>query len=158
MALARAAQLAEAEAITALINLAFQGEKFFIDGDRIDGATVRSFFKKGAFLVIDAAGRLVACVYLEPRGSRCYLGLLSVDPSMQGQGLGGGLVAAAEDYARAQGCDVMDLRVVDLREELPPYYRKLGYVQTGTSPFTSGAETKLPCCFIEMSKSLSCSH
>jgi len=48
----------------------------------------------------------------------------------------------------------MDLRIVNLREELPAYYRKLGYVETGTEPFPDGEPTKLPCYLICMSKEL----
>jgi GNAT superfamily N-acetyltransferase len=151
---ARLAEPAEAEAITAIVNLAFQVEKFFIDGDRIDCAQVRELFKKGWFLVIDAEDTLAGCVYVEPRGSRAYLGLLSVHPGLQGHGLGAQLVAAAEGTARARDCHAMDLRIVSLRRELPPFYRRLGYVETGATPFTPGAATKLPCHFIEMSKPL----
>ncbi len=150
----RIAEPAEAEAITALINLAFQVEKFFIDGNRIDCAQVRELFRKGRFLVTDGEDALAGCVYVERRGARAYLGLLSVDPSQQGQGLGARLVAAAEEHARAQNCEAMDLRIVNLREELPPFYRKLGYVETGGTPFTPDAGTRLPCHFIEMSKPL----
>ena len=151
---ARLAGPADAEAITAIINLAFQVEKFFIDGDRIDCAQVCELFKKGWFLVIDGEDALVGCVYVEPRGSRAYLGLLSVHPLLQGCGLGAELVAAAEETARARNCEAMDFRIVNLRSELPAFYRGLGYVETGTTPFTPGTATKLPCYFIEMSKRL----
>jgi hypothetical protein len=48
----------------------------------------------------------------------------------------------------------MDLRIVNLREELPPFYRKLGYSDIGESPWPADVPTKLPCHFIEMSKAL----
>jgi len=48
----------------------------------------------------------------------------------------------------------MDLRIVNLREELPAFYRKLGYMETGTEPFPSDLDTKLPCHFVNMSKPL----
>ncbi len=43
---------------------------------------------------------------------------------------------------------------MNLREELPAYYTKLGYAETGASPFPAEVQTKLPCHFIEMSKIL----
>ena len=94
-------------------------------------------------------------MYLERRGGRAYLGLLSVDPHRQRTGLGRTLVAAAEDRARALGCAHMDLQIVNLRAELPAFYAGLGYSETGTSPFPAEVETRLPCHFVVMSKKLS---
>jgi predicted N-acetyltransferase YhbS len=150
----RRATEADAPALTALINLAFQVERFFLDGDRLDLAEVLDRLKKGHFLAEEAGGRVTACVYVEPQGVRCYLGLLSVDPGVQRAGLGKRLVSAAENFARAAGCRHMDLNVVNLREELPPFYRKLGYAERATSPFPADVYTKLPCHFIRMSKAL----
>jgi hypothetical protein len=48
----------------------------------------------------------------------------------------------------------MDLQIVNLREELPAFYRKLGYEETGTAPFPTDVVTKLPCQFVKMSKVL----
>ena len=144
----------EAEAIAALINRAFVVEKFFIDGDRIDVAEVRERSRQGWFLTIGSEGALHGCVYVERRGSRAYLGLLSVDPARQGTGLGARLVAAAEDHARAHNLDAMDLNIVNVREELPPFYRKLGYVESGISPFEPEGVTRIPCHFVKMSKVL----
>ena len=76
----RIARLEEADAITALINLAFQVEKFFIDGDRISVAEVRSLLQKGWFLVMEAGNALCGCVYVESRGPRGYLGF-AIDSS-----------------------------------------------------------------------------
>src|SRR5579872_1699615 len=115
------------EELVRVINLAFQVEKFFIGGDRINAAGVHDFMAKGEFLLAEGG-----CVYIEPRGPRCYLGLLSVDPAMQGTGLGRRLMLAAENRARELGCEAMDLRVVNLREELPAFYRHMGYVDNGT--------------------------
>ena len=150
----RPAREDEAERVTALINEAFEVEKFFIDGDRIDLAEVRSLSEKGAFLVAVNGGAVSGCVYVEGRGDRGYLGLLSVDPVVQGTGLGSRLVAAAEDHCRSRGCRFMDLNVVNLREELPPFYCKLGYIEQGTAPFPADAPAKLPCHFVKMSKPL----
>jgi ribosomal protein S18 acetylase RimI-like enzyme len=62
------------------------------------------------------------CVYVELRGDRGYFGMLSVDPSRQGRGVGRRLIDRGR-YARANGCTAMDIRVVNLRTSLPPFYR-----------------------------------
>ena len=145
---------ADAEAICALVNAAFKVERFFIDRDRIDPGKVREMLRNGKYLLAEDNGALIACVYVELRGKRAYFGLLGVDPSRQGQGLGRKMVAEAEDYARAAGCELMDLRIVNLRTELPPFYRRLGYVETGTEAFAADAKPSQPCHFIRMSKPL----
>jgi hypothetical protein len=48
----------------------------------------------------------------------------------------------------------MDLRIINVRQELPSYYRKRGYAETGTAPFTPGLNPKVPCHFVQMSKPL----
>jgi len=150
----RIALSAEAEALTRLINLAFLVERFFIDGDRITIPEVQERLQKGSFLVADEDGVLAGCVYVEPRGDRAYLGLLSVDAARQGGGVGRKLMTAAEDHARTLGCGAVDLTIVNLREELPPFYRKCGYAENGTAPFTQGVASKQPCHFIRMTKQL----
>jgi GNAT superfamily N-acetyltransferase len=85
---------------------------------------------------------------------RAYLGLLAVDPAHQQSGLGSILMDAAEDYCRGLGHKFMDIKVVNLREGLFGFYRTRGYVETGTSTFPAEVETKVPCHFIDMSKSL----
>jgi GNAT superfamily N-acetyltransferase len=150
----RTAQEADADALLQLINRAFQVERFFLDHDRIGLPGVQQFLQRGTFLIEQEAGVPVACVYLEVRADRGYFGLLSVDPARQRLGSGKRLIAAAEDYCRQAGCAFMDLQIVNLREELPAFYQKLGYVETGTAPFPADIVTKLPCHFVTMSKPL----
>jgi len=150
----RLATEADAETLLSLINRAFDVERFFIDADRLRLDEVYERLGSGCFLMLEQDGAAVTCVYLEQRGERAYLGLLSVDPKRQGQGLGARMMAAAEEHCRRQGCRHLDLRVVNLREELPPFYRKFGYVEIGTSPFPPEEPVKMACHFIEMSKEL----
>jgi predicted N-acetyltransferase YhbS len=150
----RTAGPADASAITAVINAAYQVERFFIDGDRTSEDEVRRYMAKGAFLVAEEDGRPAGCVYIEQRGDRGYFGLLAVDPAQHGKGLGRTLVEAAEERLRRAGCIAMDISVVDLRTELPPFYRRLGYVETGTAPFPDPEKATRPCHFILMSKPL----
>jgi len=150
----RVAKGCDIEPITDLINTAFAVERFFIDGDRIDAEKVRDLFGKGKFLLAEDAAGLAGCVYLELRGERGYLGLLSVEPDRQQAGLGRRLAIAAEEHLRAAGCLAIDLAVVNLRPELVPFYTRLGYRETGVAPFPPEKSTKLPCHFITMAKSL----
>ena len=146
----RRAEPSDAPTLVIIINGAFRVERFFIEGDRIDIDQVRELLGKGEFLIAEDTG----CVYVEPRGTRCYLGLLSVNPAVQGTGLGRKLLTAAEQRARELCCEFIDIRVVNLREELPPFYRRLGYVECGTSEFTPGVPTLMPCHFLHMFKPL----
>ena len=151
----RVGEIHDAEAITALINLAFRvAESFLMDRDRIDLESVQSLLQSGKFLLADHGGAVAGCVYVELKAERAYLGLLSVDPEHQKAGVGSRLMNAAEDYCARAGCRFMDLQVINLRQELPLFYRNRGYVETGTAPLTPGLRPKLPCHFVKMSKQL----
>jgi len=151
----RVATAADAEQITAVINAAFRiVEEFFFDRNRITLAEVQESFARGVFLVACDDDVVSGCVYIEPRGERAYLGLLSVDPARQQAGLGSRLMTAGEEYCRAHGAQFMDIYIVNLRTELPAFYRQRGYVENGTTPFPPDVPTKQPCHFINMSKPL----
>ena len=144
----------DAEDIARLVNAAFRLERFFIDGDRTNPDKVLALLQKGKFLLAENTGAITGCVYVELRGERGYFGLLAVDPSKQGSGLGSRLVAAAEDDCRAAGCRFMDLTIVNLRTTLPGFYRHLGYVENGTEPFSPDQRATQPCHLIKMTKPL----
>ena len=139
-----------------VINEAFAIETF-LDGTRTDEVRLSALMERGSFLVTEEdAGQIVASVYLEIRGSRGYIGMLAVDPALQGKGVGRAMIQAAEEHCRAYGCIEMDLVVLSLRPDLPPRYRKLGYMETGTEEFTSTRRLKegVQCHAILMSKAL----
>ena len=150
----REAVPADVERIAALVNRAFLAESWFKSTDRTNAAQVRELLSKGVFLLLEEEARLLACVYLEPRGDRVYLGMLSVEQDMQGRGIGRGMMQAAEEFARRAGHVAIDLRIVHVREELPPYYRGLGYVEAGTEPAPDFPGVKIPIHFLLMTKSL----
>ena len=112
---------------------------------------------KGCFLVADdGRGHIVASVYIELRGRRGYFGMLAVDPSWQRKGLGRMMAEAAENHCRQRGCNAMDIAVLSLRPELPPYYRKLEYIETGTEEFHPSRPLRagVECHCVRMSKAL----
>lgn len=154
----RIAAVEAAGAIAALTNIAYRVEAFFIRGDRVSEAEVKARMAAAgaAFLVVDGTqpGQLDGSVYVELRGDRGYFGLLSVHPDRQGAGLGRRLVEAAEAHARAAGCTALDIDVVNLRTELPPFYRRLGFQEVGTAPFPAPGKLSQPIHLVLMSKAL----
>jgi len=150
----RMADPEDAENIARLVNAAFRPERFFIDADRTNPEKVRALLQKGKFLLAEEVGALAGCVYVETRGERGYFGLLAVDPALQRSGLGSRLVAAAEEYCRAADCHFMDLTIVNLRRDLPAFYHRFGYAESGTLPFPSDQHPSQPCHLVIMSKPL----
>ena len=150
----RTATVEDVEGIVGLTNRAFAVERVFLDRDRIDGGSVRESLENGTFLVGENShGSLVASVYLEQRGNRGYFSLLAVDPTHQRSGLGRRMVDAVESHLRFLGCHALDMRVINLRAELMPFYRRLDFVEVGVEPFEDPS-LRRPAHFILMSKSL----
>jgi GNAT superfamily N-acetyltransferase len=144
----------DAETLARLINAAFVVERPIFDCDRTNPDGVRAFLERGEFLVAEDSAGFAGCVYVEIRGDRGYIGLLSVDPPRQGSGLGRKLMDAAEEFFRQASCIAVDLRVVSARTPLLAFYRHLGYAETHTTDLPAAAQLKVPCRFIHMSKRL----
>jgi predicted N-acetyltransferase YhbS len=156
----RVAASADRPLLIPLINAAFALEDFF-EGTRTGEERLEAMMRKGDLLAAeDDSGRLLGCVYTElrpnPSGTRGYLGMLAVDPARQGAGLGMRIMEAGEDHLRRQGCEAVDITVLSLRPELPPVYRRRGYVETGTEEFhtTRPLKSGVECHCIVMSKQL----
>jgi len=145
----------DASDIIPIVNAAFAIETF-LDGTRTDEERMTEMMNKGTFLVAEDDDVIVASIYVELRGERAYFGMLAVHPSQQGKGLARTMIEAAEDYSRRHGCRVMDITVLSLRPELPPFYRKFGYRETGTEEFRPSRPLKgdAECHAIVMSKDL----
>ena len=144
----------DVNALAVLVNAAFRVEQPFIEGDRTNPDGVRAYMVRGKFLLAEDCSSLAGCVFVERRGDRGYLGLLGVDASRQGTGLGRKLMDAAENFFREAGCISIDLRVISARTPLPAFYRHLGYVETGSAPFAPDVPAKVPCHYILMSKTI----
>jgi len=145
---------ADSDSIARLVNTAFLVERFFIERDRTNPATIRSMMTKGKFLLLEDGRTLVGSIYAELRGERGYFGMLSIDPSCQGKGLGHQLVRAVEKYFLDAGCKFSDLKIVNVRGDLHDLYHRWGYVDTGSDVYDDPTPTKIPVHFINMSKSL----
>jgi GNAT superfamily N-acetyltransferase len=156
--IARAATLADVNDLVRLINLAYVVEAEIFRSDRTSDADVRDRIARPNAVILafdDAAGTagtLAGSVYVELRGDRGYFGMLAVDPSQQGRGLGRALVRAAEEYARGRGCTRMDLDVVDLRSGLTSFYGSLGYTAVGEAPYPHPEDTMVPVRLVRMTR------
>ena len=163
----RSATSQDAPALAELVNQAYAIEAFFVEGDRTDAAEIERMLARGTFVVLEHAGGLAAAVYVAHAGAPAsdrdtgtpriveggYFGMLSVLPGLQGLGLGTRLVRIAEAMCESAGCIEVNLRIINLREELGRWYRSLGYHEVGTTPYEH-RPVKQPCHFVEMRKSL----
>lgn len=155
---ARPATTGDIPEIVRVTNAAYRVEDFFIDGDRTNAEEIgeKMTTPGTGFLVVDApsGSSLAASVCVEIRGDRAYFGMLAVSPSHQKQGLGRILIDAISAHARHNGCVALDIDVVNLREELPAFYKSMGFIEGGTAPFYKRHKLKQPVHLLLMSKTL----
>ncbi|GAB3753561.1 GNAT family N-acetyltransferase [Spirosoma pomorum] len=143
-------------ALVQLINQAYRGyrsrlgwttEADLIDGTRIDEPALRTLLDNpaGQLIIGRYDEQLISCVYVEKQLDSLYLGMLTVDPQTQGQGIGKQMLAAADRYAEEQGCSAITMTVVAQRPELIAWYERHGFRPTGeTLPFPKGVRFGVP--------------
>jgi GNAT superfamily N-acetyltransferase len=137
------ATAADLPTLHALVERAYRGETAragwsheadLLTGDRTSVAELQSFIDAGDHLLVWRDGVTIrACVRLVRLSEElAYLGMLTVDPALQGDGLGKRLLAAAETYARdVLGAFRMEMQVFSRRRELLSFYDRRGYRPTG---------------------------
>jgi predicted N-acetyltransferase YhbS len=76
-------------------------------------------------------GELLGCVFLRQDDEGLYLGMLSVWPKLQTQGVGKTLIWMAEEHAHKLGVHRIHMHVITARTELLEWYYRRGYVSTG---------------------------
>jgi GNAT superfamily N-acetyltransferase len=150
----RNAEPRDLEAIVRLVNRAFVAESPYIEGERINTDTVREMWTRGKFLLGEDDGTLSACIFIEPRGQTAHLGLVSVEPGRQREGLGAQLMAASEAQCRAAGFHELELRFINHRTELEYFYTRMGFVRSGVTEAAVAARVKVPFHFVQMTKPL----
>ncbi|UOQ53951.1 GNAT family N-acetyltransferase [Hymenobacter cellulosivorans] len=151
------ATAADVSALVAFVNSVYRGETsrqgwtteaHLLDGPRIDAESLLELLRAEAATLLmarNSAGELVGSVYLQRQEATMYLGMLSVDATRQGGGIGKYLLGAADDYARAQGCTRMKITVISVRHELLAWYERQGYHRTGaTVPFPDNPRFGIP--------------
>lgn len=157
--------------ICILVNNAYRGEEAkkgwtfesdFIEGDkRTDEKDLFLLFsnEKAIFLIAKNDKEVITgSVYLEVKNKNLYLGMLSVEPTLQGNGIGKLLVSNAIQYGQSLGLKKIQIQVIHLRQELILWYEKLGFIISDKIlPFEVPLEfgkPKVPLHFIEMNLTL----
>lgn len=157
-------------ALVALLNSAYRGdaskkgwttEADMIEGElRTDKDDMLRLMKQPDTVFLkytNDKNEIDGCVFLQKRQGKMYLGMLSVNPKLQARGTGKEIMAAAEEYARQQGCPAIFMRVISLRHELIAWYERKGYHRTGEmQPFENSrfGTASVPFDFLVMQKEL----
>lgn len=95
-----------------------------------------AFARRGhhaTILVAVQSDRLAASAMVGEDGHRGWVYYVAVDPDLQGTGLGGRIMAAAEDWLRERGIWKMQLLVREENHTVRQFYEHLGYHDTLTA-------------------------
>jgi GNAT superfamily N-acetyltransferase len=157
------ATLADVAELNVLVNTAYRGpeslrgwatEANLLDGQRIDTDMLTEYINNPNVTILkytSEAGELEACVYLEDKDDKLYLGMLSVLPHLQDKGLGRKLLIASEDFARSVGKLIITITVITTRVSLIEWYERRGYIRTGEIlPFHADEKFGKPKAHIEL--------
>lgn len=150
--------------LLSLVNSAYRGEAskqgwtteaHLLKGDkRTDTVSLKKMLQTPGAIILkypDDEQKIKGSVFLHKKGSKLYLGMLSVSPAAQAKGIGKQLLLAAEEYARRVECTSIYMTVISVRHELIAYYERRGYKKTGeTQPFPADESFGKPTQFLEM--------
>ena len=147
----RAAASGDVDAVVALVESAYRGdasragwttEADLLEGRRTGPDEIQAVIarEQSQLLLAERDGILLACAHVAVEDGTGYFGMFSVDPVHQGQGLGSIVLAEAERIAAGQwSCPTMRMTVIDVRDDLIPFYERRGYRRTGIKkPFPYG--------------------
>jgi N-acetylglutamate synthase-like GNAT family acetyltransferase len=142
------AETQHAQDINLLVNSAYRGdsskvgwttEADLLGGQRTDLEKIKEMIEGETSrieMALDENNALLGCVYLEHEQDCLYLGMLTVNPALQAQGIGKLLMIRSEEIAREAGLSKIRMTVISLRTELIAFYQRRGFTASGkTEPF-----------------------
>ncbi len=151
------AAIEDIPALVSLVNSAYRGEASkkgwtteadLLDGMRTDEASLYIIMNKLSAVILkylNDKNEISGCVYLETNNDELYLGMLSVAPQEQAQGIGKQLMKASEAYAQQHGVKGIVITVISVRAELIAWYERHGFKQTGhLKPFPEDSRAGIP--------------
>jgi ribosomal protein S18 acetylase RimI-like enzyme len=136
------ADAVDATRLSELVNSAYRGdyakqgwttEADLIEGTRTDEVALKEIIGRPDTVILKYVEKekILACIELVLADDDLYLGMLTVEPSLQGKGLGKILLRAAEEYALKNQCKKIHMTVITVRTELVDWYKRHGYLDTG---------------------------
>lgn len=141
----RFANLNDAPILVDLLNQAYRPkqalaqawthESDIITGERISLKQMQTIIEQSnsVLLIAEDQQNIVGCVHIEKQKDYAYIGMLTVDPQIQSQGLGKSILNYAENYAlNTWGIRTFKMSVVETRDTLIAFYVRRGYQHTGT--------------------------
>lgn len=153
------ATIDDAPKLSALVNSAYRGdsskqgwttEADLLDGQRTDPQSlikdIKTPHNQFELAFEGRSSNLLGSIHLiQELPDTLYFGMLTVDPSMQGQGFGKILLAHAESVAKAYGLKKLRCVVIPSRTELIDFYKRRGFKETGKfEDFPVGEEFGIP--------------
>lgn len=147
----RLAQAHDLQTLSIFVNSAYRGdsskigwttEADLLGGQRTDASELLKLIqtKSTVILILEIAGKIHGCVCLVQKSDSVYLGMLTVDPEKQGQGIGANLLNMAEKWAQKNwSAKKIEMTVIQKRLELIAWYERKGYFNTKKrEPFPYG--------------------
>ncbi|MXG29617.1 GNAT family N-acetyltransferase [Streptomyces sp. YIM 132580] len=120
----RSATAADLDGVLAFWKVAAEGTSISDDGDGVARLVERD---PDALILAERDGALVGTVIAGFDGWRCHLYRLAVHPEQRRRGVGGALLAAAEERFAALGGRRADAMVLDRNELAQHAWRAAGY-------------------------------
>ena len=129
--------------LTSLLNRSYRGdtsragwttEADLLSGKRINEAEVIQLLNDSESLILIAHSedKVFATIHAHHENESVHFGLFAVEPSLQGGGIGKGLLAYAESEAiRKWGVSTAIMEVITQRHEVIEYYARRGYMRSG---------------------------
>lgn len=129
--------------LVSLVNSAYRGdssrkgwttEAELLEGVRTDYKSLLTQINEPGQTIlkaVDHLGKIIACVSLQEKSEKMYLGMLTVEPTIQARGIGKILLNAAEAFAIDRNIYCLEMTVISVRAELIAYYQRRGYQLTG---------------------------
>jgi ribosomal protein S18 acetylase RimI-like enzyme len=141
-------------ALIDLINSVYRGkggwtaESHLLEGARVNEQMLLAYLDNKAVTILkltDDTNKITGTVYLELKGEKLYLGMLSVSPDAQNRQVGRILLEEAERFAKQHNCAVITITVISVRVELIEWYERRGFIRTGhVEPFPENVYIGIP--------------